>query len=190
MTKASDNAFPSVLLTEGAPPAAPVAGKQRLYLNSSNLNVINSAGAIRVIGSAAAGAFVGVKAYNSTTQNTNNAQAVLTMDSEEFDTDGFHSTSSQTSRLTVPAGKGGYYLVVGGTFASGAADWVCIQVNGTHVRGGAQNVTAAGRWNVSAIVAVSDGQYVELHVSSTPSIDWGYASGTDPQTSLAMYKIG
>jgi hypothetical protein len=35
MTKASDNPFPSILVEEGAEPAAPAAGHQRLYLSSS-----------------------------------------------------------------------------------------------------------------------------------------------------------
>lgn len=35
MTKASDNAFPSILITEGTEPAAPAAGKQRLYIDST-----------------------------------------------------------------------------------------------------------------------------------------------------------
>lgn len=35
MTKASDNAYPSVLITEGTEPAAPAAGKQRLYIDST-----------------------------------------------------------------------------------------------------------------------------------------------------------
>ncbi len=35
MTKASDNAFPSVLITEGTEPSAPAAGKQRVYIDSS-----------------------------------------------------------------------------------------------------------------------------------------------------------
>lgn len=35
MTKASDNAFPSVLITEGTEPAAPAAGKQRVYIDST-----------------------------------------------------------------------------------------------------------------------------------------------------------
>ena len=52
MTKASDNAFPSVLLTEGGPPAAPASGKQRLWTNSSNLNMMTAAGVQRVIGGA------------------------------------------------------------------------------------------------------------------------------------------
>lgn len=36
MTKASDNAFPSVLLTEGTEPSAPAAGKQRVYIDSTS----------------------------------------------------------------------------------------------------------------------------------------------------------
>jgi hypothetical protein len=37
---------------------------------------------------------------------------VLTFNSESFDTDGFHSTSTNTSRITIPSGKGGKYLFV------------------------------------------------------------------------------
>jgi hypothetical protein len=36
MTKASDNAFPSILVTEGTEPSAPAAGKQRLYIDSTS----------------------------------------------------------------------------------------------------------------------------------------------------------
>lgn len=35
MTKASDNAFPSILITEGTEPSAPAAGKQRVYIDST-----------------------------------------------------------------------------------------------------------------------------------------------------------
>ena len=35
----------------------------------------------------------------------------LTIDTETFDVGGYHSTSSNTSRITVPSGKAGYYLV-------------------------------------------------------------------------------
>jgi hypothetical protein len=36
VTKASDNAFPSILVTEGTEPSAPAAGKQRLYIDSTS----------------------------------------------------------------------------------------------------------------------------------------------------------
>lgn len=58
MTKASDNAFPSILLTEGTEPAAPAAGKQRIYIDSTThlLKATNSSGTDRTIEGIAAGA--------------------------------------------------------------------------------------------------------------------------------------
>lgn len=46
MTKASDNAFPSILITEGTEPTAPAAGKQRLYIDSTSHHLMrtNSSG--------------------------------------------------------------------------------------------------------------------------------------------------
>jgi hypothetical protein len=51
MTKASDNAFPSLLITEGTEPSAPAAGKQRLYIDSTThlLKATNSSGTDRTI---------------------------------------------------------------------------------------------------------------------------------------------
>jgi len=42
----------------------------------------------------------------------NATETVITFDTESFDTDAFHSTSTNTSRITIPAGKAGKYLVV------------------------------------------------------------------------------
>jgi hypothetical protein len=134
--------------------------------------------------------FVGAKAYHSTTQNVNNTVAALLMNSEEWDTDAFHDTGSATSRMTIPAGKGGKYLVTAGTFCSGIADWLVLRVDGTtYVRGGSQNLHAAGRWHVSAIVSLTAGQYIEAVVSTTSSIDFGHASALDAQTAVSLYRI-
>jgi len=68
--------------------------------------------------------FVGAKVYNNANFTlTNNAYTLLTFNSESFDTDAFHSTSTNTSRLTIPTGKAGKYRVsftglVGGQAAS------------------------------------------------------------------------
>jgi hypothetical protein len=59
-------------------------------------------------------ALVGVSAYDSVSagQNiSNTTYTALTYDSENYDTDAFHSTATNTSRLTIPAGKGGKYSV-------------------------------------------------------------------------------
>jgi hypothetical protein len=57
-------------------------------------------------------AYSGVSLYNSADIALASGTATaLTFDTEYFDTDSFHSTSSNTSRITVPAGKGGKYLI-------------------------------------------------------------------------------
>lgn len=54
MTKASDNAFPSILITEGTEPSAPAAGKQRMYIDSTThvLMLTNSSGVESAVGGA------------------------------------------------------------------------------------------------------------------------------------------
>lgn len=46
MTLASNNPFPSILITEGTEPSAPAAGKQRLYIDSTTHHLMrtNSSG--------------------------------------------------------------------------------------------------------------------------------------------------
>lgn len=54
--------------------------------------------------------FVGARVYNSTGLGlTTGVGRILTFDSERFDTDSFHDTGSNTSRLTAPVA--GYYVV-------------------------------------------------------------------------------
>jgi hypothetical protein len=57
--------------------------------------------------------FVGCTLHNTTnTTVSNNTATTLLFDSEYIDTDGFHSTTSNTGRITIPTGKGGKYLFV------------------------------------------------------------------------------
>jgi hypothetical protein len=57
--------------------------------------------------------FVGCSLYNTTNTTISNAtQTTLLFDSEYIDTDGFHSTTTNTGRITIPTGKGGKYLFV------------------------------------------------------------------------------
>ena len=58
--------------------------------------------------------FVGCSLFNTASISTsNNITTTFTFDSEAYDTDAFHSTSSNTGRITIPAGKGGKYLISG-----------------------------------------------------------------------------
>jgi hypothetical protein len=56
--------------------------------------------------------FVGCSIFNNANQSIPNATGTtITFNSEQFDTDGFHSTSTNTGRITIPSGKGGKYLL-------------------------------------------------------------------------------
>jgi hypothetical protein len=57
--------------------------------------------------------FTGCVLFNSANQNISNAtNTILTFDSESLDTDAYHSTVTNTGRITIPAGKGGKYLII------------------------------------------------------------------------------
>jgi len=60
----------------------------------------------------AASAFSGVRVKKSATQSIPNAtDTVITFDTETFDEGSYHSTATNTGRLTVPVGKAGYYQI-------------------------------------------------------------------------------
>ena len=62
----------------------------------------------------AAPSLVGCSLYKSANQSiNNNTYTALTWNSEDYDTDAFHDTSTNTSRITIPSGKGGKYLITG-----------------------------------------------------------------------------
>ena len=59
-----------------------------------------------------AGGFVGVRLTKSAVQSlANNTGAKITWDTETYDTNTFHDPSTNTSRITIPAGKAGYYSI-------------------------------------------------------------------------------
>jgi len=94
----------------------------RLGIGSTG-NVLTVASGIPSWAAPASGVtFAGCSLYMSNDQTINNATyTAITFNSENFDTDAFHSTSSNTSRITIPAGKGGYYLISGNVSFNGNA---------------------------------------------------------------------
>ena len=142
----------------------------------------------------------GVKAYNSIAQSIGSgATAALLLDSEEFDTDGYHSTSVNTSRITIPVGMDGYYQLTGHChvpYQYDAALWFKV--------GGSTSVVGSGFGHgigisagtnsfdgvASAVVYLAAGQYVEF---------WGYSDGAaenfghanaDLHTTVTAIRIG
>jgi len=118
--------------------------------------------------------FAGVSCYNTPNNQSlsNNTYTVITWDSEDFDTDGYHSTSSNTSRITIPTGKGGKYLFNGGIYFDNAQSTgfreLALYKNGTKFRaffaatpGG--GTTAYPNPQVNIVVTAVAGDYFQLY---------------------------
>lgn len=115
--------------------------------------------------------FVGASVFNSANQSiANNTVVALTFNSESWDTDSIHSTSSNTSRLTIPTGKSGKYLISGGLYWAGNATGgrsTYIHKNGSRIFYAVQpvNQNAANiglSW--SYVVDATAGDYYEFFV--------------------------
>jgi hypothetical protein len=105
--------------------------------------------------------YAGASVYKTAAQSiANNSFVVLSFDAENFDTDAFHDNSTNNSRLTVPAGKAGKYLVtLQATMDANTAGtrYAYIRLNGSTVVGRVQlsPTTAGNAWYVT-VVAVLD----------------------------------
>lgn len=150
-----------------------------------------------------------VKVYDSTGVSIQNSdgETLLTWDTEEFDTDGMHSTSSNTSRLTAVT-SGVYEIILHIDWqplnaANGGTRWVTIQKNNSGgVTMATANEIAADAINVlpndgniqaSHIIIqhfLTAGDYVEAVVRNTASTARSTNGGTDPQTFFAARWIG
>jgi hypothetical protein len=86
----------------------------RLAIGSTG-QVLTVAGGVPTWATAASGStFAGVSLKKSASQSFSSGAGVnATFDEELFDTDGYHSISSNTDRITIPSGKAGYYLIIG-----------------------------------------------------------------------------
>jgi hypothetical protein len=147
--------------------------------------------------------YVGVSAYKNVNQTISNATfTAITLEAESFDTDAFHSTSTNTSRFTVPSGKGGKYSISGvvayATNATGSRI-AAVYKNGTLVNYSSvlQAVTAGGSGTyvpISFVVNLVAGDYVEVFgfQASGGSLDIvNGGSGTEQAaTNLQMSYLG
>ena len=114
--------------------------------------------------------FAGCALYKSGNQTIANTTAtIITFDSELFDTDSFHSTVTNTGRITIPAGKGGYYsfcaYVVWPDGSWGISNAV-LKKNGTGIKNSWLNV-GSGTYNsqgFATIVSAVATDYFEIEV--------------------------
>ena len=89
----------------------------RLGIGSS-AQVLTVTGGVPVWATPSAGTptFVGCSLYKSANASITNAtDTTVTFNTESYDTDGFHDTATNAERITIPAGKGGKYLITAKT---------------------------------------------------------------------------
>lgn len=109
------------------------------------------------------------RVYNNAGQNIATATfTALTFNSERYDTAGLHSTSSNTSRITIPTGGGGiYHIGASVRFASNStgARVVRIRRNGSGYIGVQEadaSATGDHRMSLACDYFLFEGDYIEV----------------------------
>jgi hypothetical protein len=138
--------------------------------------------------------FSGASVGSTTDQNiANTTYTALTFNSETFDTDAYHDNSTNNSRITIPAGKAGYYSIYAWVQAdnnSTGSRSILIYKNGTAAASVAFNPGGAyPTLQISSILNLAVSDYIEVFVyqSSGSAKDFYKASGA---AGFNAYLIG
>lgn len=136
--------------------------------------------------------FSGCRAYHNTTQTVAAAVTALSLNSEDFDTDGYHDNTTNNSRLTVPTT--GYYRVTGHVQCGvNGLSLIGLRVNGsTMVRGTAVSgvSNASSKHVTTQIMALTAGDYVELWAYQGSSESTGDTTNGENMNSLSIEFLG
>lgn len=189
MAKIQDIDIPHLEFAEAAAPSTPASGIVRIYAKSDGLLYSkDDAGSETLVsgGLAGSGAFVGMVVTNSAVQSIPNiTPTALTFNTEEIDTNAYHSTVSNTSRGTVPSGKAGKYRITVHTShaANNTNDKILfLRKNGSDIVGARDstfpNASLVGNLNVTRTLALAEGDYIEafIYQSSGGALNFGGAS--------------
>jgi hypothetical protein len=141
-------------------------------------------------------AFAGVALTKSAVQAIpGTTYTSITFDTEDFDTDGYHSTVTNTSRITIPSGKAGYYLVTANTSTSGGSQFAVhtIVKNGSIYKQSFPGLATANGYAASTLVvimnlAVSD--YVETSVYMNSGVNIESNAQGPRNTFFSAYYLG
>jgi hypothetical protein len=141
----------------------------RLAVGTNGQTLIADSTASTGLKWAASPNFVGCSLYKNGTQSLSNATITqITFAAEFFDTDGFHSTTTNTDRITIPAGLGGKYLLSGQIgYASNSSGFrnLIFYYNGSTVAANTALVPISGgdfTFNNSCVLQLNAGDYVSI----------------------------
>lgn len=133
--------------------------------------------------------FVGARVRRTTNQAIPaTTPTAITFDAERYDTDAFHDTGANTSRLTIPSGKAGKYLIgFAGEVASspGAGSWVGIRLNGTTFIALQYIVSQLGV-TISTQYDLAETDYVEAIIHLSGAMNLNATGNYSPEFYLAV----
>lgn len=144
-------------------------------------------------GGGGAVAYAGAKAYSNATQAiTTGGDRVITFNAENWDTDGYHESVTNPGRFTIPAGKGGKYLVVAHLYGLSSNNHdVRFRVNGASLFSDVlYTATAGAAITISAELALAAGDYVEVVVNPGANVTVGHATAREAQNDMSVSLLG
>jgi hypothetical protein len=168
----------------------------RLGIGSTD-QVLKVSGGVPVWATPASGSsFSGCSLYKSASQTASNSTwTAITFDSENFDVGGYHDTSTNNTRITIPTGKGGYYSLTGSLNWGGnttGARTAAIYLNGSlnKVLGQHPSTIANDVYTeFNYIMNLSAGDYVEMYGFQLSGGNLGMMGATTA-TVFSAYLIG
>ena len=137
--------------------------------------------------------FVGCSLYKNANQTINNAtNTAISFQVESYDTDAFHDNSTNNTRITIPAGKAGKYLVTGSiAWSTGANERIAmIYKNGVLVNYMHQMYpdNAGGYYApFNYVINLAVGDYIELFCNQGSGGSLTVYNGLDLTTFQASY---
>ena len=147
----------------------------------------------------ASAAFVGVKLFLPADQTIANAAATAVAfgaGSESIDTDAFHDESTNNTRITIPAGKAGKYLVIGavnwvGNSAGSRELWVQKGASGRVMQADMDVSGSSGLTQTAiGIVSLAEADYIQMYVEQNSGGSLNINGDFIQQTRFEAYFIG
>jgi hypothetical protein len=172
-SNAEDNRFPYItgaeVAADGSATPTPPAGHRAIFMGDDGVAYQkNDADVVSELGSGSGTAFSGAKVYKTAQAISN---AILTFDTELWDTDGYHEGVTHPSRLTAPST--GKYLAEFNSWTSRTDARAQIFVNGSMVRGGNGRPSTGNYTGALAVLDLTAGDYVEINGVTVASTTFG-----------------
>jgi hypothetical protein len=132
------------------------------------------------------------RATRTANQSMPQSQTAITLPTEDIDTDAFHSTSVDTSRITIPTGLGGDYMISAvATWESNATGWrqLVLLKNGSSINSEGVTQTAVSgittRQSFTVMLPLVAGDYIEAAANQNSG-----ANRNITNASFQIVKVG